>query len=573
MKRIFLSILFAVPLLLSAQTFRDSGYEATNFRVLDALHFKMQYFPDDIMMNGQFGGFKFQAPAIWGETYRSFTFPQNTENKNINYVFPRVDHTHLEFGSYDMKMVTSVAGVEPDEYGNVPLSSGAQDLQSVTAQGNITHTPIQAQYFKFEDNALGGYAGQIALDNGYWLFNQNAANYTSAFVKFPEYLSGTPYIYNFPATSGTVVLKDSMRGVVFNKTSFANASDFTSTGVTTSIVSGAIRMAAGTGDFARYMVLNNSTNTDENIEVEVKFIIRTAIGAAAYGFGIGKRSINTNYPNTVIGQFSMVTGGNAGLYLNQGNFTNVKSAVDATMATFSVGDACKMVWRQNGNVITLYCENTTTGYARTIMYKDDLKDVTAATSYLPTTGQIAIYQVGNQIIDITAFKVTSFSKLNQRFALVGDSKFVGFGSADIYKRIGAFIPNSITYAGGGDKTAELAASVPYLITLKPQTVLLNIGRNDLGFGIASGIWQANYASIVSQLTTAGIKVIHVLPMPESVDQTALYNYITTTYGKKNCIDPVGAGYIGGLNSADGVHPSPAGMVWIADLINSSQLIN
>jgi hypothetical protein len=111
--------------------------------------------------------------------------------------------------------------------------------------------------------------------------------------------------------------------------------------------------------------------------------------------------------------------------------------------------------------------------------------------------------------------------------------------------------------------------------LQPKNVLLNIGRNDLFYGIASGTWQANYASIVSQLQAAGINVIHLMPIPETTqDQTALTTFINSTYPTANKIDVSGSWVNGTDLSSDNTYPNPAGDTLIANTVvaNSSMFV-
>jgi len=129
------------------------------------------------------------------------------------------------------------------------------------------------------------------------------------------------------------------------------------------------------------------------------------------------------------------------------------------------------------------------------------------------------------------------------------------------------------FGGEGDRSVETVNDIPYILTFKPKYVVLNIGRNDIGSGVSSATWQANYASIVSQLKAAGCTVIHLLPIPEGggLDQSALKTYITTTYSGDLMIDP-STGWSSSYNSTDGVHPNAAGHRYIASLIINSGYI-
>ena len=56
--------------------------------------------------------------------------------------------------------------------------------------------------------------------------------------------------------------------------------------------------------------------------------------------------------------------------------------------------------------------------------------------------------------------------------------------------------------------------------LAPKKVLLSIGCNDVRNSIAAGTYEANYASIVSQLVAAGIDVYHLTYFAEGAGAAA-----------------------------------------------------
>lgn len=363
-------------------------------------------------------------------------------------------------------------------------------------------------------------------------------------------------------------------GNTYLKTTFTNTSDFTVTGMTPTIVSGAIRLPAGTSDFTKYMTLTGSTNTDENIEMVVEGILQSAPSSTGYGIAIGKRSVNTTFANTVAGQMNMATGGASGVYINQGSFTNINSVLDATLATFASGNAFRIRWKQIKNVIDVTVTNITTNYVAHCSYKDSLITTTgtgSATPYLPPTSIMAIYQVGTGVIDITSVRVTSSSLIKQKLWFAGDSKTFGYCTGDITKRFATLLGGQV-YAGGGDKTNEMVLGMPYFLQFltNSPTVVLCIGRNDIVAAISSATYQANYISIVTSLTNAGCKVLHLLPIPETTaTQTALRTFIISQYGISNCIDPIPAFQTSKMQVADGVHENALGAQTLADIIQFS----
>jgi lysophospholipase L1-like esterase len=122
-------------------------------------------------------------------------------------------------------------------------------------------------------------------------------------------------------------------------------------------------------------------------------------------------------------------------------------------------------------------------------------------------------------------------------------------------------------AGEADRTVETVQANAYVTLLKPKTVLLNIGRNDLASGVASATWQANYQSIVANAVAAGANVVHLMPIPETTqDQSTLTAFINATYPSGLKID-VSPAWVNATHlSADGTHPNAAGHTLIKNTI-------
>jgi len=81
-------------------------------------------------------------------------------------------------------------------------------------------------------------------------------------------------------------------------------------------------------------------------------------------------------------------------------------------------------------------------------------------------------------------------------------------------------------------------SMPEILAMAPKEVYFGIGSNDPRTGVPYSTYTANYASIVSQLTAAGIKVWHLLPIyePSGLNQVPLRDFIVSTYSADDIID-------------------------------------
>jgi lysophospholipase L1-like esterase len=174
---------------------------------------------------------------------------------------------------------------------------------------------------------------------------------------------------------------------------------------------------------------------------------------------------------------------------------------------------------------------------------------------------------GTQTVRNWTFSTTE--KCNLNALVVADSLGHGSSATTIGNRwANILLSNSVkpwaVNSGPGDSTSSVLAKVNEIILIHPKYVLLQAGGNDVRFGVADATRNANYDSFVSQLTKAGIRVIHILAGADSVwDMTSWNARLTSTYtGTVDCFTPLWSGSGFSLNSAydagDGTHWNNAG---------------
>ena len=356
---------------------------------------------------------------------------------------------------------------------------------------------------------------------------------------------------------------------LYSNTFFSGYTDFTANGITPMIVNNQIQLTGAFSIGAAYLALNGQTHADEHQENEVIFNAST-LGA---GIGLGKISINTAYTVHLVGVVNTSTNTFTINYYN-GSVWSVLSTASLA-ATTIVGDNIRVRFIQNEEVFTWIVENTTQKSYNYYTISSTLTNTTTINFVVPNTGNIAVVQIGG-INLIKSFTSRSYGASNPNYLLVGDSKFSGIGTTSSKLRLQSLLSKLgyvETWAGPGDRTAEVLASINGIIALKPQNVILNIGRNDLAFGVASATWQANYASIVSQLTTAGINVIHLIGIDETTQsQTTLYSYITSTYSAAKIINILPGWSNANYLSVDNVHWNDYGTRYAASQILASSAV-
>lgn len=148
--------------------------------------------------------------------------------------------------------------------------------------------------------------------------------------------------------------------------------------------------------------------------------------------------------------------------------------------------------------------------------------------------------------------------------IIGDSKSEGY-YAPITERISGLWksnnPSKVVQlnAGSGNVTQDILNNMPEILIQEPKNVILFIGRNDISNGVLTATWQANYASIVSQLEAIGCVVWHQLPTPDSLSQVALTNYINATYTNLIASPPT---FVLATDTVDNIHPNVSGSLKI-----------
>jgi len=234
--------------------------------------------------------------------------------------------------------------------------------------------------------------------------------------------------------------------------------------------------------------------------------------------------------------------------------------------SYSVGDVIEYEIDFLDDVITFSARNITVPagtqtITHTIVDSFIFPPADPDQSNLPNINQLAIYNYYGDYT-ITQIKFEDNQYKNNWLTVVGDSKSEGYYCEVLENRFTNLLgwrTGQICQvaAGSGNVTQDILNALPEILLQSPQYVIINLGSNDLRNSVLQVNWEANYASITSQLESAGIEVWHMRPTPETVlNLTALDTYINTTY--TNVIDvPSTWNNTVDLNG-DGVHLTVSG---------------
>lgn len=362
----------------------------------------------------------------------------------------------------------------------------------------------------------------------------------------------------FPTTNLTPV------GSIFSASTFTSLAGFTTNGTTPTVSGGKINFSGGTGSFTKSLDYDYYTQADQWTQTITE--VAPTPNTTSIGLGIGIRSYGQFSKIDVAGLVYLTSGGahDGHVAIQDGGSL---AALSTTTLAFSAGDIIQVSVTRSFNVITVSANNISTQSAAvSVSYTYLFTD--GETILLPNLGKFAIYNFGGTV-SLSSYTILVDSPKGVNALLVGDSKLTGYYAGSYSNVAGNLIQNTMKVsiqAGGGDTTADVLLNLPEIIARRPQSVVLNIGRNDLGNAVSLPTIETNYTSIVNQLEAAGIIVFNLLPLYETaVDQSALTAWILATFPASNIISSSNSTYpmIGqeyanpasNVLAADGVHPN------------------
>lgn len=358
--------------------------------------------------------------------------------------------------------------------------------------------------------------------------------------------------------------------------------NYTTVGSPTITMSGTdMVMSGGAGTYAKYTKYSAYTTCFENWTIVCNFKAVTQ-AVTTEGTFIGIKTSSAFGNRSVVCSFAHGTGaGSKGkTFILAG--TTAPDTYSAALGTSSAqavvaGDEIRMTITRAGLTLTCLTENITGGTSTTVSYSFPLT-VSLAT-YMHNTGCPFIGTLGGtQNIHDWTFSTTE--KKNIKTLVVADSLGHGASASVIGNRWANLVLSSSTNSwavnsGPGDASASVLAKVNEILLINPKYVLLQAGGNDVRFAVADATRNANYDSFVSQLTAAGITVIHLLAGADSTwDMTAFNTRTLSVYPTAvDCFTPLWSGIGFALNATydagDGTHWNNAGHTVNANTVRTA----
>lgn len=370
------------------------------------------------------------------------------------------------------------------------------------------------------------------------------------------------------------IYTNSHLGVLYNKNTWANLSDFTDSSSGATVSGSKIVFSGGASTYTKTLGINMPSALSK-FKIVAKFILGT-INGSNMGIGIGAKSMNGHVGIGTLGRTNFSTTGSNGWAVIDYDYNTVITNQSQNLSgiTASTGDAIITTLERNLNNYYYTVFNQTTG--ATICKTSTTYGVLFNATTPPGTNntvRYSIYNFGTNGFTLDSLAVTSTEATNAN-VMMGDSRMVGYGAgvpaSTVPAQIAQSTDNVVVNSGGGDRVTEAIARMPEIILLRPKLLFIGpFSVNDFGSGQSLATVEANYATLIAAVVAAGIPYKILLPF-YSLDASslALTNYLKTTYPTKY-IDTWTATKFPGSLQSDNVHLTADGYKAAASAILAS----
>lgn len=323
----------------------------------------------------------------------------------------------------------------------------------------------------------------------------------------------------------------------------------------------------------------NYPQTFEKWDLEVQFVVTSAIDGSSYGIGIGHEDTQKNW--NWLGALDTSNDANTGkvrILTTNASDTAVIRATSATTVTVVQNETYTLLLSRNivSNVAnyTVTCTRVSNGTSNTTTVSEN--PAVAAAPLANATGKWAIWSFGGSVT-IKYLKATVYDYKNIDYLLVSQSIGHGLCATNAVTRYIANL-NTTNYsvsAGSSDEVLSVIGKAQNLLDYSAGTYIIALGTNDVAAGVAVGTIMTRLQSVINPLIAAGKRVVILYEIPRNGFAIATLNTnLDSTFPTLTRIDiytPLNSG--GNLNatynSGDNIHPNQAGHTLMATTIKTA----
>lgn len=241
---------------------------------------------------------------------------------------------------------------------------------------------------------------------------------------------------------------------------------------------------------------------------------------------------------------------------------------------FSPGAVIRARYIKTGDVATFTVTYPAPTGDRTVSITQTL---TASSLELPRKFSSPMVRFATGNFALTGLKVTA-AYANARFAFVGDSitqgRFAASFADGFAQKIRADYPGQVLVAGApGATTGDWLVPIKDVIAMRPTTLFVMLGTNDLVTGRSLAAIQADYTALLASLSSESVNFVILTTPPNGLANTPTLNtwlkglghpYIDTYAALLG----TGVAMAGSFDSGDGIHPNSAGMAAVYTAIKN-----
>ena len=371
-------------------------------------------------------------------------------------------------------------------------------------------------------------------------------------------------------TSASGVFFDSSDGDTFTGTKFSAPADATlTTGAST------IAFSSATAKSLDCVIKDSGGNVLEScfdsIDVDATYTLTSFPSAGIEGFLTGLIQDVAG-----LGQYgTVIEAGGAGAGFALARIYNANSPMTTgTQFAFGAPITIRVQYRVRGTAVT-----ATVTYPSTADEVQTLTQVFTTSSFeTPRLFSKLGVKFCQGAATLTALRVSA-PYSNASYAFVGDSltqgKYASLHANGYAAKIRAAHPDQVIIAGAPSATTAnwLAATQP-IIDMNPRYVFVALGTNDFTGGRALVDIQADYTTIVSRFTAAGITPIVLAAPPIGNGNVPTFNTWLSTQGWTyvdiySVLKGTGTSLAAAYDSGDGVHWNDAGHTAVYSTVSSA----